>query len=75
MVLNIGALRSGDFAPVRNEIAELAGIEPSYADYFGRGVAVSADTKRALLRALGFGVDSPADVAASLAPYRRVFTP
>jgi len=26
MVLNIGALRSGDFAPVRNEIAELAGI-------------------------------------------------
>jgi deoxyribose-phosphate aldolase len=26
MVLNIGALRSGDFAPVRNEIAELAGF-------------------------------------------------
>ncbi len=26
MVLNIGALRSADFAPVRNEIAELAGI-------------------------------------------------
>jgi 4-alpha-glucanotransferase len=61
-------------------LAELAGIEPSYADYFGRGVTVSADTKRGLLRALGFGVDSPADVAASLAglrerPWRGLLAP
>jgi len=47
-------------------LAELAGIESVHRDYFGRQTVVSQETKRALLRALGFPVDDPAGLASAL---------
>lgn len=43
-----------------DRLAALAGIEPEYADYFGRIVVVSDETKRALLAELGYSVDDAA---------------
>jgi 4-alpha-glucanotransferase len=45
-----------------DEIAQQAGIEPSFRDYFGKESFVSDDTKRALLDAMGF------DSGAALTP-------
>ncbi len=61
-------------------LAGSAGIEPAYHDYFGRPTIVSVQTKRALLAAMGFGVDSAADLRAARsalaeAPWRRVLEP
>jgi 4-alpha-glucanotransferase len=37
-----------------DRMAEIAGIEPSFTDYWGRETVVSDETKRALLAAMGF---------------------
>jgi 4-alpha-glucanotransferase len=61
-------------------LSELAGIEPSYQDYFGRTFLVSQATKRAVLSALGFAIGSAAEIETSLtmleeAPWRRMLEP
>ena len=63
-----------------DRLADLAGIEPSYRDYFGRLVVASDDAKRAVLRALGIACDSDGDIARAIAlleerPWRRVLEP
>ncbi|HEY1974998.1 MAG TPA: 4-alpha-glucanotransferase [Candidatus Baltobacteraceae bacterium] len=47
-------------------LAELAGIQSSFADYFGKVTGVDDDTKRSLLVAMGFDVSSNASVAAAV---------
>jgi len=47
-------------------LAGLAGIAPSFADYFGNETSVSDETKRSLLEAMGFDLSSPASIAASI---------
>lgn len=47
-------------------LAELAGIAPSFADYFGNVTPVSADTKRSLLLAMGFDLSTNASIAATV---------
>lgn len=44
-------------------LARYAGIAPSYTDFFGKEHAVSVETKRAILQAMGF--DAPDDRAAA----------
>ncbi len=44
-----------------DRLAEAAGIEPSFTDYFGNERRVSDATKRALLEAMGAGDGEPAD--------------
>lgn len=63
-----------------DRLAELAGIEASYQDYYGRQTLVSPATKRAILSALGFATGSAEEVATSLAtieelPWRRTIEP
>jgi 4-alpha-glucanotransferase len=70
----------GGAAGELDRLAALAGIEPTYRDYYGRETLVSPATKRNLLRALGFAAESPQDVVASLAtfielPWTRTLEP
>lgn len=63
-----------------NRLSALAGIEDGWWDFFGTYRVVSEETKRAFLTAMGFAVDSPRDLAASLAefetrPWRRWVEP
>jgi (1->4)-alpha-D-glucan 1-alpha-D-glucosylmutase len=63
-----------------DRLAELAGIEPSYRDYFGREIVVERATKVALLRALGLDVSSDDAVAQAIerlesGPWLRVLEP
>lgn len=48
------------------QLASLAGIEPSFRDYFGVETHVSDATKRALLASMGFDLSSQRSVAASI---------
>ena len=50
-----------------DRLAALAGIEDGWWDFFGKYRLVRHDTKRAFLTAMGFAVETPAQVAASLA--------
>ena len=61
-------------------LADLAGIEATYRDYFGREVVVPHDTKRALLHAMGFALDEPEAIAVAIegiedTPWRRALEP
>jgi (1->4)-alpha-D-glucan 1-alpha-D-glucosylmutase len=47
-------------------LGELAGIAPSFADYFGNVTPVGDDTKASLLLAMGFDLSSDASIAASV---------
>jgi 4-alpha-glucanotransferase/(1->4)-alpha-D-glucan 1-alpha-D-glucosylmutase len=63
-----------------DRLAELAGIEPSYRDYFGREIVVQRATKVALLNALGLDVRSDEAVAQSIerlenGPWLRALEP
>jgi 4-alpha-glucanotransferase len=63
-----------------DRLAELAGIEPSYHDYYGRQTLVSPATKRAILSALGVATGSAEEIATSLdaleeLPWRRTIEP
>ncbi len=63
-----------------DRLAQLAGIEEGWWDFFGQWRPVSADTKRAFLTAMGFKVGSDADILASLEeldtrPWRRWLEP
>lgn len=63
-----------------DRLAQLAGIEDGWWDFFGQWRPVSADTKRAFLTAMGFKVGSEADILASLEaldtrPWRRWLEP
>jgi 4-alpha-glucanotransferase len=49
-----------------DRLAELAGIQPNFRDYFGNETTVSDATKTALLRAMGYDVTSETNVAAAL---------
>lgn len=48
-------------------LAELAGIAPGYVDAWGQPRRVGLDTLRALLAAVGYPADTPAEIAASVA--------
>lgn len=48
-------------------LAELAGIQPSFADYFGNVTLVSDETKAALLQAMDFDLSSDASITAAVA--------
>jgi len=66
----------GDTAADLDRLADLAGVQNSYWDIHGVLHPTPAETKRAILGALGFAVDSAADLADSLrefeqAPWRR----
>ena len=50
-----------------DRLAQLAGIEDGWWDFFGTWRPVSAETKRAFLAAMGFAVGDDAAAAASLA--------
>jgi glycogen operon protein len=50
-----------------DRLADAAGIAPEWFDIAGARHVVSPDTKRALLRAMGLGVDSDADARTRLA--------
>ena len=52
---------------VVERLAELAGIQPSFADYFGNVTPVSDETKTSLLQAMGFDLSSDASIAAAVA--------
>jgi len=63
-----------------DRLAQLAGIEEGWWDFFGQWRPVSADTKRAFLTAMGFKVGSDADILDSLEeldtrPWRRWLEP
>lgn len=60
-----------DDSEALNRLAEIAGIEPSYWDNFGRFYETSPAAKRGLLKAMGFAVDSPAVVRHSLREYEE----
>lgn len=49
-----------------DRLAESAGIQPSFRDYFGNETTVSAETKTALLSAMGYDTSSESQVRASL---------
>jgi len=50
-------------------LADLAGILPAYTDTRGEQHATSAETKRALLGAMGIAAQNDADVVAELTAY------
>ncbi len=52
-------------------LAALAGIEPSYYDYWGRLVETSDSTKRSLLAAMGYDAADDASLAATLEGLER----
>ncbi|HTA38999.1 MAG TPA: 4-alpha-glucanotransferase [Candidatus Acidoferrales bacterium] len=54
-----------------DRLAAIAGIEPSFVDYWGRETVVSDETKRALLAAMGFDAGDAAD----LQPYAEAERP
>lgn len=63
-----------------DRLAGLAGIEASYEDVWGQQRDITAETKRALLAAMGLAVASDAEVQASLhdlevRPWRRLLAP
>jgi 4-alpha-glucanotransferase len=63
-----------------DRLAELAGIAPTFRDYFGAQTQVSDATKTALLAAMGHDVGSEARIAAALreaqdAPWERMLEP
>lgn len=63
-----------------SRLAKLYGIEPSYTDFWGKRRRVTRRTQRALLAAMGAGVDGDAAIAASLheveaQPWRRMLSP
>jgi 4-alpha-glucanotransferase len=63
-----------------DRLAEACGIQPDYFDYQGRHRTVSAETKAALLHAMGVCVDDEAAMAAELeridlTPWRQVLRP
>ncbi len=47
-------------------LASLAGIEPSFRDYFGTETCVGDATKRALLASMGFDLSSERSIAAAI---------
>jgi 4-alpha-glucanotransferase len=63
-----------------DRLASLAGIEPGYHDVLGAWHAPAAETKRALLRAMGLAVETEAEIARSASlldelPWRRALEP
>ncbi|WP_287034524.1 4-alpha-glucanotransferase, partial [Methylobacterium sp. CG09_land_8_20_14_0_10_71_15] len=48
-------------------LADLVGVASGYTDAFGQGVETSLETRKGMLRALGFAVGSEEEIAASLA--------
>jgi 4-alpha-glucanotransferase len=63
-----------------DRLADLAGIEEGWVDFFGQYRPVPADTKRSFLSAMGFSVGNEDEVAASLyeletRPWRRRLAP
>ncbi|HSV30189.1 MAG TPA: 4-alpha-glucanotransferase, partial [Candidatus Omnitrophota bacterium] len=63
-----------------DRLAQLAGIEDGWWDFFGNWRPVSVETKKAFLTAMGFRVDSDDAVYASLhelenRPWRRWLEP
>ncbi|MEM9385190.1 MAG: 4-alpha-glucanotransferase [Pseudomonadota bacterium] len=63
-----------------DRLAEACGIQPDYFDYQGRHCIVSADTKAALLRAMGVNVDDEQAIDAeldrlALQPWRDALRP
>ena len=63
-----------------DRLAHAAGIEPHYHDIWGQPRAVSVDTVRAFLAAMGIAAASEGEIAASLAaleatPWRRPLEP
>lgn len=63
-----------------DRLADLVGIEPFFHDIWGNRYDISAETKAALIGALGLAVGSPAEIAASLdqvetAPWRGLLPP
>lgn len=67
-------------AEALDRLAQLAGIEDGWWDFFGQWRPVSVETKKAFLAAMGFAVATDDDVAASLAeletrPWRRWLEP
>jgi len=65
---------------ILDRLASLAGIEPGYHDISGTWHAPAAETKRALLQAMGFAVETEADVRRSFAsldesPWRQALEP
>ncbi len=63
-----------------HRLAELAGIEEGWWDFFGRYRQVPAETKQAFLAAMGFAVATEEEIAASLEefetrPWRRWLEP
>lgn len=63
-----------------DRLADRVGIEPSYWDIWGNFRLVSAETKRAIVAAMGLPAASDAEIAASLGlvtarPWRRLLEP
>ncbi|MBI1206152.1 MAG: 4-alpha-glucanotransferase [Azospirillum sp.] len=63
-----------------NRLALAAGIEPAFHDIWGNCHEVALETKRGLLAAMGFRVDTEPELAESLAeisaaPWRRLMPP
>jgi 4-alpha-glucanotransferase len=63
-----------------DHLAEMAGIEAGWWDFFGHYRSLSDDTKRAFLAAMGFAVADEGEVAASIAsleeaPWRHWLEP
>ena len=54
-----------------DRLAELAGILPSFRDYFGNETIVSTETKAALLHAMGYDVASKGRIRSSLREAER----
>jgi len=54
-----------------DQLARLAGIEDGWWDFYGQWRVVPESTKRAFLRAMGFAIDTEAELAASLAELDR----
>lgn len=52
-------------------LAELAGIQDGWWDFYGTWRVVSDDTRRTFLRAMGFAVDDGAAVGASIAAFEE----
>ncbi len=51
---------------ILDRLAELAGIEPGWWDFFGKWRVVPAETKKVFLSAMGFSIDTPEGLQASL---------
>lgn len=63
-----------------DRLARLAGIEDGWWDFYGQWRVVPESTKRVFLRAMGFAIDSEAELTASLTefdqrPWRRLLDP